>query len=358
MKKVLSLVLALLLVCGLVACGTDSQSSSSDTSSTSSATEESSQAEESSEASEESSEEASTEETTGTDEPFKLGILAPAVTHGWVSGVAYFAQERCEQLQEEGVLEYNLLTSSNAEEMTDQIDQLKTWGAQAVVAYPQWEGMEDPIQSLIDEGIPVVNFDIVIDAEGVYHVAGDNEGMGSACAEYIVDKIGETGTVVMLNVPSSGSVSELRQKGFEEKIAEIAPDMNVITYATEFTREAGLNDFSDVLAANAQIDAVFSMDDETSIGSIQAITEAGRTDIKAITGGGGCQEYFRMIADEQYADLGLCSALYSPSMVQDAIKTAIDLLNGGEAEPIVVIPTTIVSADNVAEFLDPENTVY
>ena len=208
MKKVLSLVLALLLVCGLVACGTDSQSSSSDTSSTSSATEESSQAEESSEASEESSEEASTEEeTTGTDEPFKLGILAPAVTHGWVSGVAYFAQERCEQLQEEGVLEYNLLTSSNAEEMTDQIDQLKTWGAQAVVAYPQWEGMEDPIQSLIDEGIPVVNFDIVIDAEGVYHVAGDNEGMGSACAEYIVDKIGETGTVVMLNVPSSGSVS-------------------------------------------------------------------------------------------------------------------------------------------------------
>ena len=65
------------------------------------------------------------------------------------------------------MLEYNLLTSSNAEEMTDQIDQLKTWGAQAVVAYPQWEGMEDPIQSLIDEGIPVVNFDIVIDAEGV-----------------------------------------------------------------------------------------------------------------------------------------------------------------------------------------------
>ena len=97
---------------------------------------------------------------------------------------------------------------------------------------------------------------------------------------------------------------------------------------------------------------------EYAIGCIQAITEAGRTDIKAITGGGGCQEYFRMIADEQYADLGLCSALYSPSMVEDAIKTGIDLLNGGEAEPIVVIPTTIVSADNVADYLDPENTVY
>lgn len=113
---------------------------------------------------------------------------------------------------------------------------------------------------------------------------------------------------------------------------------------------------ADVLEKNPQIDAVFSMDDETSIGSIQAITEAGRTDIKAIAGGG--QEYFRMIADEKYADLGPATALYSPSMVQDAIKTAIGLMNGGTAEGVVVIPTTIVSAENVADFLDPNNTVY
>ena len=87
--------------------------------------------------------------------------------------------------------------------------------------------------------------------------------------------------------------------------------MNVITYATEFTREAGLNDFSDVLAANAQIDAVFSMDDETSIGVLQAIEEAGRTDIKVVTGGGGMQEYFNMMPENE--DIWIQSALYSPS---------------------------------------------
>ena len=157
---------------------------------------------------------------------------------------------------------------------------------------------------------------------------------------------------------SSGSVSELRKQGFEEKMKEIAPDMELLTYATKFTREDGLKDFADVLAANPQIDAVFSMDDETSIGVLQAIEEANRTDIKVVTGGGGCQEYFGMIADEQYKDLGPASALYSPSMVQDAIKTAIDLMNGGSAEPVVVIPTTIVSAANVADYLDENNTVY
>ena len=148
---------------------------------------------------------------------YKIGILAPAVTHGWVAGVAYQAEQRCKELAD--TVEYKLYTSNNAEEMTTQLDDLKTWGAQAIVAFPQWEGMEVPIQAAIDEGIYVVNFDIAINAEGVYMVTGDNEGMGIEGAKYIVDKIGTEGTVVALPVPTSGSVSELRMKGFTETMA-------------------------------------------------------------------------------------------------------------------------------------------
>ena len=104
---------------------------------------------------------------------YKVGILAPAVTHGWVAGVAYNAEQECLALADE--VDYKLYTSNNAEEMTTQLDDLMTWGAQAIVAFPQWEGMEVPIQNAIDSGITVVNFDIVIDADGVYRVTGDNE---------------------------------------------------------------------------------------------------------------------------------------------------------------------------------------
>ena len=48
------------------------------------------------------------------------------------------------------------------------------------------------------------------------------------------------------------------------------------------------------------------MDDETSIGALQAIRDAGRTDIKVITGGGGCQEWFNMmLADENQEGFNL-----------------------------------------------------
>lgn len=282
---------------------------------------------------------------------YKIGILAPAVTHGWVAAVAYNAEQQCKELAD--TVEYKLYTSSNAEEMTTQLDDLLTWGAQAIVAFPQWEGMEVPIQAAIDKGVVVVNFDIVINANGVYRVSGDNEGMGVGGAKYIVDKIGTEGTVVMLSVPTSGSVSELRKKGFMDTIGQIAPNMKVLEYATKFTREDGLKDMADILTANPKIDAVYSMDDETTIGALQAIREAKRTDIKVITGGGGMQEYFKMMPEN--TDIWLESATYSPAMVKDAVKEAVDILSGKKVDPVVIIPTTIVDRTNYQQFLDPNS---
>ncbi|MBQ6859686.1 MAG: substrate-binding domain-containing protein [Clostridia bacterium] len=286
----------------------------------------------------------------------KLGVLVPAVTHGWVGGITYNAEQYCKELEAAGKIEYKLYTSSNAEEMTAQIDEAMLWGAQALVIAPQWTGMEVAAQGAIDAGLTVVAFDMDIPAEGIYKVTGDNESMGVASAKFIVDKIGTEGTVVALPVPPSGSVSELRMKGFNETMAEIAPNVQIVEYATAFTREDGLKDMADILTANAKIDAVYSLDDETSIGALQAISDAGRTDIKAITGGGGCQEYFGMIKEN--TEIAVCSALYSPLMIKDCMDVAIAVVGGETVDAVKVIPSQIVSAENVDEYLDPANTVY
>ncbi|MBR1606169.1 MAG: substrate-binding domain-containing protein [Clostridia bacterium] len=288
--------------------------------------------------------------------PVKVGVLVPVMTHGWVSGITYQAEAYAKELEAAGKIEYKLTTSSNAEEMTAQIDEAILWGAQVLVIAPQWTGMEVPVQNAIDQGLVVVAFDMDIDADGVLKVTGDNKSMGVAGAKFIVEKVGPEATVIALPVPTSGSVSELRMAGFNETIAEIAPKLNVIEYATKFTREDGLKDFADILAANPQIDAVYSLDDETSIGVLQAISDAGRTDIKAITGGGGCQEYFQLI--EENKDIAVSSSLYSPLMIRDCFDVALAKLAGEDVEAVTVIPSQIVDASNVADYLDPSNTIY
>ena len=280
----------------------------------------------------------------------RVGILAPAVTHGWVAGVAFYAENRCKELS--GEIDYKICTSESAEQMTNQLEELQAWGAEAIVAFPQWQGMEAPIARAVKSGIKVVNFDIEIAVPGVYRVSGDNEGMGVASAEYIVDKVGKNATVVMLPVPTAGSVSALRMKGFQDTVKRIAPEMKLITQATKFTQEDGMKDFADVLTKNSRIDAVFSLDDETSMGVLQAIREAGRTDIKVVTGGGGCQKYFGMMPKNQA--IWIQSALYSPSMVIDAVDMAVSLVKGGEvADAVKIIPTQVVDRSNCAEFINP-----
>lgn len=350
MKKVLSLVLAVALMSlALMGCAGGGTSSTGSSATESSKEESTASAEESKEESADASAESSETAAGGAK---KIGILAPAVTHGWVAAVAYNAENRCKELGTDAV-EYKLYTSKNADEMTTQLDDLKTWGAQAIVAFPQWEGMEVPIQAAIDEGITVVNFDIEIKANGVYRVSGDNEEMGVQGAKYIVDKVGPEGTVVVLNVPTAGSVSELREKGFMDTIKEIAPNMEVVTYASEFTRDGGLSDMADILTKHSKIDAVYSMDDETSIGVLQAIDEASRTDIKVVTGGGGCQEYFNMMPTHE--NIWVQSALYSPAMVKDAVDMAVAVLNGETVDEVKIIPTTIVDRENYKDYLDEKS---
>ncbi len=285
-----------------------------------------------------------------------IGILAPATTHGWVGGVAYFAQQAADELD----LNYKLLTSSDADEMSSQIEQLIQLGAKAIVVWPQFTGVETAAEMALEQGIIIYNFDMKINvdekyADNMYFLSGDNYGMGVAGAKYIVDKIGTEGTVLVMDVPTSGSVAELRKAGFTDTIAEIAPDIELITIATEFNREAGLNDMTAALTANEKIDAVFSMDDETSIGALQAIVEANRTDVKAITGGGGCQEYFGLMNEEKYQNIWVCSATYLPNMIINCVENAAAILNGETVEHEIVLESSIVDRENVQDFLNADS---
>ena len=332
MKKLIALLLAAVMVFALCACGAKTEAP----------------------AAEAPAAEAPAAEAPAAAPVVKVGIAAPDVTHGWVAGVAYYAEKYCK----DNNLEYKITTSADAAEMTAALQDLVAWGATVVVSWPQWTGMETALQEVIDAGIPVVNFDVDVKCEGIYKVTGDNYDMGYQSAKYITDKVGDSASIVVMDVPSSGSVCELRKEGFYAYLDEINYDKtNVFEVQIEsFARDDGLTVMADVLEKNPQIDAVFSMDDETSIGSIQAITEAGRTDIKAITGGGGCQEYFGLI--KANPESGACSALYSPLMIKDCLDVAIAVVNGETVDAVKVIPSQIVSAENVDEYLDPANTVY
>ena len=130
-----------------------------------------------------------------------------------------------------------------------------------------------------------------------------------------------------LTVPSMSSASTASKR----PLRKIYPDIKILQEygAPSSSKEDGLKLMPDILTAHKQIDAVYSMDDELSIGLYQAIKEAKRTDVKAITGGGGAQDYFNTIAQ---SDIALSSQLYSPIMIKECVAVAKDLLDGKTVE--------------------------
>ena len=286
------------------------------------------------------------------EETVKIGVVIPKEEQGWIAGMEYYARQRCEELAARGGVEYELCPCGDSAEMTREISRLRDWGVQALVYYVQFDGMGRAVRELLDADVRVVCVDVGLGLEGTTRVTGDHELLGSRSARYLVEKLGPEGTVIALNDPTAGRVSTLRQKGFEEELLRSAPRMKVETFAARFSREEARQVFGEVLATHPKIDGVFAMDDQVSLGVLDALEAAGRTDVQVITGGGGQQEYLERMAGEEKRWLE--TALYSPAMAADAVDQAVALARGESTEQTKVIAPEVVDRENVSEYLDPK----
>lgn len=95
LTKLAALILAGAMALSLTACGGTGTGSSVATSGSTGATSD------------------STEATSTSGEVYKIGVLAPEVTHGWSAGVAYYAEKRCQELADEGKIEYRVSVSGD-----------------------------------------------------------------------------------------------------------------------------------------------------------------------------------------------------------------------------------------------------
>lgn len=293
----------------------------------------------------------------------QIVVITPAAQHGWMAGVIFFAEQAAEELGLGN--NFRLLTSDNVADQSTQIDDMIALGVGAIVLQPHNFEMELPAERILEAGIPLVLFNRYLEVSYDAYVAGSNFQMGFESGMKIGNGLGGIGHVVTVSNPSAGSTSVVRNEGFEYAMRNF-PNITTFEMTVEgFSQEAALSSMADVLVANPNIDAVFSIDDETSLGVLQAIREAGRTDIQFISGGGGAQNYFQEIHTE--ANINLFSATYSPRMMGDAIRVAYDLLNGRnvpELGPSVtndrgypqwIIPPSIITRDNVENYFAPDS---
>lgn len=339
MKKTLLVVLCVVLCVALFACSAPAATDDSATDDT--ATEEP------------ATDDAATDDTaddTADASGDLVGISVPDNPTGWTAAVQWAAKNKADELG----LNYRLLAAKDVNDQANQIDELIQLGCKVIVLLPQNDELAVAAQKILDAGITLINFDRTLgDVQPDYYVAGDNEGMGVAGGEYICEKLGEEGgKVVIMSIPSYGEIFTERVDGFK-KVAAEHPELEILgEYASDNgAPETVLPVMTDILNANPQIDAIYSADDEMSMGILQAIKEAGRTDIKVITGGGGWKDYFAVMND--YPDIWVSSQTYAPYMINTCVEMAAQVVSGDTEglEQTTIIPTTNVDRTNYEQYM-------
>ena len=197
-------------------------------------------------------------------------------------------------------------------------------------------------------GIPVVAVDTA--AEGAdATVTTDNVQAGEIACQYIVDKLGGKGDVIIQNSnPVSAVIDRVvgckKVFGANSGIKVLSDDQDA-----KGSRDGGLNVMQSMLTRFEKIDAVFAINDPTGIGASLAAKQANRTNL-FITAVDGAPDIEAELKDT--SSLLLASSSQDPyAMAQLATEIGIGLINGKKPEQqVTLMPSKLETRENIADY--------
>lgn len=365
MKKLIAMLLCLVLVLGLVACG--------------SKTEEAAPAEEATEAAAPAEEaaEAPAEEAPAEEAPAEEAAEAPAAGDGngasghkvgfiqLTLGTTYHAamSEKFEAICGENGVDVIMTCSQNrtAEEQLTLAEDLIAQGVEAMVLNPVGDEIVPSIATLCENaGIPLICVDNTSAGEGYTYVGIDNFAIARGIGQYVADHYDGGKTVYVRSTPTDTGCPAFRFGGVMGGLAdggEVARfELIDERYApSDVGENDGLTQMEEMLAGNDDINVVIVHHDAQALGALTAINNAGRDDIQVITGFDGEKAFFDAMKENGAGENGpeLVTGLNSPIMIAETTLDVLDAYFNGEAVGAeYLMPVVVVNYENVDEYYD------
>ncbi|MTI79677.1 MAG: ABC transporter substrate-binding protein [Firmicutes bacterium] len=290
----------------------------------------------------------------GGDDQLVVGFSQMEMNNPWRIAETESIQK---EAKERGIkLVYTDAQGSTAKQVSD-IESMVAQKVDYIALAPrEFEGLAPALDAAKEAGIPVILVDRM--AKGtpgedfVTFIGSNFIEEGERAASWLAETMDGKGNIVELTGTSGSSVALDRQKGFVDKLAEVAPEMEIIASQTgDFARADGQKVMENLLQSQGdKIDAVYAHNDEMAIGAINAIKAAGKVpgeDIIVVSVDGTKDALNAIIAGELGATVE-CSPFFGPPVFD-----VIEKLENGESVPTEIInEDRFFDASNAEEFVD------
>ena len=207
-------------------------------------------------------------------------------------------------------------------------------------------------KSAIEAGIPLVYVNRRPDQKdlpkGVAAVTSDDEEAGKLQMQYVADKLGGKGKIVILLGDLANNSTTNRTKGIKAVLANY-PDIKIEQEQTGiWLRDKGMTLVNDWLTQGREFNAVLANNDEMAIGAAMALKSAGtKPGSVLIAGVDGTPDGLNAITKGEM----------TVSVFQDAKGQAVGSLEAARKmaknetiEQNIVIPFQLITPDNVKDF--------
>ncbi|MCG2797373.1 MAG: ABC transporter substrate-binding protein [Cellulomonas sp.] len=239
---------------------------------------------------------------------------------------------------------------STAKQVSD-VESLIAQGVDVIIISPREEKpLAEVTLKAKAAGIPVFIVDRAVDKtvavageDYVSYIGSDFYAEGKAAGEWLVTKLGGTGTVIEIAGTTGSSAADDRGSGFREALEGSNVEI-VASQDGNFVRDTGRQAMEALIQQNSDADAVFAHNDEMALGSITALQAAGITPGEQITvvSVDGQKEALQAIIDGTLGATVECNPRFGP-----AVMDAIEAYGNGET-----VETSIINKDN---FYDSSN---
>jgi ribose transport system substrate-binding protein len=296
---------------------------------------------------------------TAQDKSYVIGVSVPTADHGWTGGVDFFAQQAVDRLSKAYPnLSFVLATAPDStKQAADLEDMVTTRNIDGLVILPgDPDAMTASIKKVKDAGKWVTVVDRALSQPGIedLYVAGDNPGLGTTTANYFKSALPNGGNIVVLRgapIPIDAQRVDAFMAGIEGTNIKVLDSQ-----FANWNRDDGFKIMQDFLTKYPKIDAVWAQDDDTLVGVLKALKEAGRENEMWAVGGAGMNQIIKMVAagsTQVPVDVS-----YNPNMVATAIDlTALHFAANAQVDGKMIINSTLITKENAAQF-DYPNTPF
>ncbi|UOR02501.1 substrate-binding domain-containing protein [Leucobacter allii] len=247
---------------------------------------------------------------------------------------------------EQGLEVLSQVADEDVQKQSNQIDQFVTSGVDFIVVdAADTDGVGPAVKRAVEAGIPVIGVDNQSKNASV-NITTDNTQAGEISCQSLAEQLDGAGKIAILNGTPVSAVDD-RVAGCKEALKAF-PDIEIVAdQRGENSRDSALPLATDILTANPDLDGFFAINDPSAAGVMLAAKQKGADII--ITSVDGAADATDVIADQGM--ITATSAQDPAALMREAIDTGMKLVGGEQAaEPLILVPTTLIDASNVAEY--------